>query len=147
MKPGILIRDFDWADVDSDDLGRVLRELPVIINLIDELGQYAPFVRKSERFPGCTEDTALGATLTDLHKWLQYQLEEAYQTLRETPPTAETFAEFRSLDIIEYMARNTGYLVDIATDALTLEAAPMAALPRRQQTWVDHYLKERVTHV
>lgn len=147
MKPGILIRDFDWTGVDSGDLGRVLRELPAIINLIDELGQYAPFVRKSERHPGCTEDTALGESLTDLHKWLQYQLEEAYQALRETPPTNEIMAEFRSLDIIEHMARNTGFLVNIATDALALEADPMAALPRRPQTWVDRYLKERVTHV
>ena len=143
VEPGIFLRDGDWSGVDTDDLGRVLRELPVIINLIDDLKQYTPFVRNSINHPGCTENTKLGETFSDLHKWLQYQLEEAFQTLRETPPTRADLAECRSLDIIEYMARHVGFLVDIATDALRLEAEPMAALPRTEQTWVARYLKER----
>lgn len=143
MKPGIFLQDFNFAGVDSDDLGKVMRDLPVIITLIDELGQYAPFIRSSETVPGCTEDTAMGATLRDLSRWLQYQVEEAYQSLRVSPPTKPGMAEGRALDLIEYAARNVADLVDIATDALTLKADPSAALSRRTRGWVARYLAER----
>lgn len=148
MKPGVLIRDIDWSDVDSDDLGKMLRDIVVLTNFLDEMGQYAPLVRQSDRFPkGIVENTAIGETFDDLRNWLLYQMEEAYETLRENPPTKPGFAESRALDIVEYMARHTGFLVNIATDALKLEADPMTALPRAEATWVKRYLKERVAHV
>ncbi len=142
VESGILLRDLNWSGTDTDDLGKVMRELPMIIDLIDEMAQYAPFVTQSKIHPGCLEHTALGETLDDLQKWLQYQLDEAYQALREAVPRAD-WSEARMLDLIAYMARHVGDAREIASVAMTLEAQPTASLPRADHTWTKRYLSER----
>ena len=146
--PGIIIRDFDLTDADTEDLGNMLRDLPPLIQMIEDMLDRSPWSKFLKGRTDITGFTRYGKTLHAFQGWLKYQKEEAYQALRTTKPKSQYAAEYRASDLLEIMSRQMIDYEEISRVALAFKADQSAVLDREPiHSWTADYLKERESYV
>ena len=120
--------DLNVVGVGADNLVELLRRLPRVEELLQDMADIAPCVSPSASMPGLVELTpGLGTVIESIRIWLFRQIKLAHRALEVSQPDNPLDRENRAYELLRFEATHGGEFIKIAGLALQLEAEGRAA--------------------